>query len=157
MGLPLAFGEISLRGSIPFPGERHKPEITLGIGARFPVVFSNLDFGSGRPLRIGEEHALPSVLASTRRRGVREAPIDSETRAALASAWLADARAEGSSIPAFLALAAELERRALSAARDEQRHTAACLAIAGDLAGLDLALGPPPRPSSSRASRTARL
>jgi hypothetical protein len=165
-GLPLAFGEVSLRGSIPFPGERHKPELTFGLGARFPFIFSGLDFGSGRPLRIGEEQALPAVLASARRRGLDAAPIDSATRAELASAWLADARAEGSSIPAFLALAAELEglgaprdlgRRALAAARDEQRHTAACLAIAGDLAGIDLALGPLPRPSPSREARAARL
>ncbi len=166
LGTPLAFGEISLRGSIPFPGERHKPEFTFGIGGRFPSIFTPLDFGSGRPLRIGEERALPSVLASARRSRMRAAPIDSATRGALASAWLADARAEGSSIPAFLALAAELralgaprelEERALSAARDERRHTAACLAIAGDLAGLDLALGPLPRPSPSREPRSARL
>jgi hypothetical protein len=166
MGTPLAFGEISLRGSIPFPGERHKPELTFGIGARFPSIFTPLDFGSGRPLRIGEERALPSVLASARRRRVPTAPIDSATRAQLASAWLADARAEGSSIPAFLALAAELralgaprelEERALAAAQDERRHTAACLAVAGDLAGLDLALGPLPRPSPSREPRGARL
>jgi hypothetical protein len=165
-GLPLAFGEVSLRGSIPFPGEPHKRELTLGLGLRFPAVFTNLDFGSGRPLRIGEERALPSVLASARRRGLCKAPIDRATRAELALAWLADARAEGSSIPAFLALAAELgalgappelASRALSAARDEQRHTAACLAIAGDLAGREIALGPLPRPSPSRDPRAARL
>jgi hypothetical protein len=166
IGTPLAFGEISLRGSIPFPGERHKPEFTFGLGARFPSIFTALDFGSGRPLRIDDVRALPSVLASARRHRLGDAPIDSATRAELASAWLADARAEGSSIPAFLALAAELralgaprelEDRALSAARDERRHTAACLAIAGDLAGLDLALGPLPRPSPSREPRGARL
>lgn len=164
--LPLAFGELSLRGSIPFPGERHKPELTIGLGARYPLVFSSLDFGSGRPLRISDERALPSVLASVRRRGMRKAPIDSATRAELASAWLADARAEGSSIPAFLALAAELRAlgapadlgdRALSAARDEQRHTAACLAIACDLAGLDLSLAPLHRPPPSRDPRVERL
>jgi hypothetical protein len=163
---PLGIAELSFRGSIPFPGERHKPELTIGLGARFPFVFSPLDFGSGRPLRVGEERALPSVTASARRHCISILPIDGATRAELASAWLADARAEGSSIPAFLALAAELEAlgaprdlvdRALSAARDEQRHTAACLAIAGDLAGLDFALGPLSLPPPSRDSRAARL
>jgi hypothetical protein len=164
--MPLGIGEISFRGTIPFPGERHKPEFTIGLGARFPFVFAPLDFGSGRPLRIDDERALPSVLASARREALFEAPIDDATRAALASAWLADARAEGSSIPAFLSLAAQLRAlgaprelgdRALSAARDERRHTAACLALAGDLAGLDLALGPLPRPVPSRAPRAERL
>ena len=41
MGIPLGFGEISVRGSLPFPGERHKSELTIGLGARFPSVFSS--------------------------------------------------------------------------------------------------------------------
>jgi hypothetical protein len=163
----LLFGELTVRGTIPWPGT--KPEVTVGLGARFPPPFLPLVdlFGSpGRPLRIDGAHALPPVFASQRLRCAMKAPLDGETRAALAAAWLADARAEGSSVPAFLALADELRvlgaprdlvDRALDAARDEVRHTRACLSIASDLADVDFTLGRVALPSPKGGPREDAL
>ena len=166
--------EASARVAIPLgsPTPQHV-ETTLAVGLRYPGSFgptSPLCY-IGRPLRDGDDQqVLPSVLASRRRplsRGARR--VDEHTRGKLARAWLDDARAECASIPAFLALARDLSvngapralvDRALSAARDERRHTALCSALASGYAGVDLrpaALETPPARDPSRSQALLRL
>jgi hypothetical protein len=95
--------------------------------------------------------------------------MDPEARGALARAWALHAGGEGSSIPAFWALAEDLRvagappglvRRALESARDEARHTALCCALAGDYAGAIVrprGLPWPDRSDTDRASALVRL
>lgn len=165
--------ELSARVAIPLGSPmRQTAETTIAGGVRFPGPFGfNLQTCiSGRPLRNGDEPVLPDVIASRRHplsRGARR--VDEPTRGRLARAWLDDARAEGASIPAFLALARDLSatgapralvQRALAAARDEQVHTALCSALASGYAGVELrpaAMETPPARDASRAHALQRL
>jgi hypothetical protein len=165
--------ELSARVAIPLGSPmRQTVETTITGGVRFPGPFGfNLQTCiSGRPLRDGDEHVLPDVLASRRRplsQGARR--VDAHTRAKLARAWLDDARAEGASIPAFFALARDLSatgapralvQRALAAARDEQAHTALCSALASGYAGVELrpaSMETPPARDASRSQALQRL
>jgi len=157
--------ELSFRGTFPFPGEAHQPEVTIGTGLRLlPVYSPPSTCVVGRPVRIEGAQALGPVLAAATR--ARALPMDEVTRAALAHAWLEDARGECASIPAFLALARDLRAvgapdalvlQALAGARDEVRHAALCAARAGEYAAMDILPIAPPLPAAGDPSRAAAL
>lgn len=162
--------ELSVRGAIPLGGPRAAhPEMTIAAGARFPPPYGfNAFCVEGRPLRRGDEVVLPPVLVG-RTLSAGAAGLDVATRAALAEAWLDDARTECASIPAFLALARDLAAvgapdalvaRALVAAEDEALHTLLCAAMATELSGTLAApvlLAPPPAEDASLDAALARL
>jgi hypothetical protein len=151
-GIPV----LSLRSTIPLRSGGNpafvQPGFELGLclAIKLPIPFGDLDFigplPHGRPLRVGDHVLLPELRAGGR-------PIASESLPnASARRWAEDARAEAASVPAFLRLAEELARegarglaeRALGAARDEVRHTRACLALASHYAGAPLEVTPVP-------------
>jgi hypothetical protein len=176
LGFPGSFAgpalEVTARGMLPWSGLEASPELTLGLGGRFPGPFGiHPTCVIGRPLRAHGEQVLAPIAAvpgpaSPRARSLR---MDPAARAALARAWADDAGGEGASIPAFLALAddlraigapPELVRRALESAREEATHTDLCCALAGDYAGAVLrprALPWPDRSGSDPASTLLRL
>lgn len=115
----------------------------------------NLCMGGGRPVRDAHGVLLPAARCLSARRTPDQAW------------WVEAARAEASSVPAFLRLAAELRRAgappaliaaALDAARDEARHAHQCAAEAG---GVVIAAPSPalaaPRPAASHDAALARL
>ncbi|APR88158.1 putative lipoprotein [Minicystis rosea] len=160
--------ELSVRGAIPLGGPPGAlPEMTVAVGARFPPPYGFNSFCvSGRPLRNGDGVLLPPVLASDACEAREPA---SATQAALAEAWLDDARNESASIPAFLALARDLANvgapsalvaRALGAAEDEAVHTLLCSAVASQISGTLAApalLAPPPAAEMSREEALVQL
>jgi hypothetical protein len=115
----------------------------------------------GRPLRVGRSRALPRVLRRKRARALpdagAEAPDPSRVpgalRRVLAALWLADARAEHASVPAFERLAEDLTAAgapdhlvawARRAALEEVGHAAVCFAIASAYAGRELSASSDP-------------
>lgn len=161
--------ELGLRGTIPWFGNKSKPELSIGLTGRLPGTFG-MPTGQcieGRPLRVGDGHATADIVACG------PAPCDAEmdrlnaaTRRALAEAWLFEARTECASIPAFLALArdlraagapASLVQRALAAARDEANHTSLCLAPASACSGVELTAVVPEMPRANDRDRAAAL
>ena len=105
----------------------------------------------GRPFAVAEGTWLPSVWLGP----MRGTPSAEEVEAG--RAWLADARAEWASVPAFERAATELQRvgapaRLIAACRraadDERRHTLACRTIAARLLSRQIRLEalPPARP-----------
>jgi hypothetical protein len=168
-GLPAPSVELPVRVAIPFSAPIIQPEFTLGAGARFPAVFGfRQTCIIGRPLRDGGDVVLPGTVALGEH-ARRALALDGSTRAALASAWLDDARGECASVPAFLALARDLAAagapsslvaRALAAADDEIRHTLLCREIAADHAGIDaspLLLAPPAAADADRRDALLRM
>lgn len=142
---------------------------TTGIGLRAPGVFGPYGttgcsgFIAGRPLREDGEVVLPKVvlLGSC----PRQIP-DDDLAAALGEAWLADARAECASVPAFLALARDLAEvgappeliaAALSAAGDEIRHTVLCSRLASRFLGVSVVPVMPPVPAPRAEAREETL
>jgi hypothetical protein len=139
---------------------------TAGAGIRLPSMFS-LPFQGcyavGRPLRDGDDFLLPPVQIGEP--CARQA-LDEESAAALAEAWLLDARFECASVPVFVALARdlvavgaplELIERALFAADEEVRHTMLCSQLASAYAGVALTPILPPVPSPVDADRETAL
>ena len=130
-------GGLLLGGTIPIVGDAALWNLQIS-----PFVYpAEVCLPSGRALRFGDGVALPPVLA------IECARAD----AALASAWLDDARAELASVPAFLRLAGELSalgaptqlRDAARAAADDERHHArAAFSMASRWAGTAFAVAP---------------
>jgi hypothetical protein len=150
--------ELPVRVAIPLTSTVRTPEVTVGLGARFPHMYGfPIQCIEGRPLRTDDGIARPGVIAGRERR-LRDARLGASTRRALADAWTEDARSESAAISAFVALARDLAAvgappslvaRALRAADDEVRHTLACAEIASSHAGFDihpLLLDAPPAP-----------
>lgn len=166
---PVPSPEVSVRGLVSWAGPRVVPEAMVALTGRWPATFGLSGICvSGRPLRLDGEIALPdvSIAGACEPRALRADPA---ARAAIAEAWLDDARAECASIPAFAALArdlasagapASLVHAALSAMADEIHHTALCASLAADLSGVvalpDL-LAPPASRDRDRAHLLARL
>jgi hypothetical protein len=84
--------------------------------------------------------------------------VDGATRARLFAHWASEASAECASVPAFLALARDLELAsaptglvddARRAAREEATHTVLCAELAGDHAPLPITADAPPTPPST--------
>jgi hypothetical protein len=110
----------------------------------------------GRPLRVAGLRVLPRVQRGRVRPALAaDAPwvdsLEPETRQVLAELWLADARAEYSSIKAFEYLARDLEvakapQELIDAARraglEEVGHATLCFAVASAYAGQRLAPSP---------------
>jgi hypothetical protein len=117
--------------------------------------------GGGRPLRVAgrAEAVRASLLVDThaRRRPRRHhGHIANETtRARVFAHWAKEASAESASIPAFLALARDLQmasapanlvHAALRAAREEATHTELCTDLANDHAVTPIMAAAPPTP-----------
>lgn len=97
----------------------------------------------GRPLALGDGTWSPAYALGPER------SVPTAIERAAGDAWLADARAEWASVPAFLRAAAELQAvdaparlvdACHRAADDERRHATACLRIAGRLLHRDIEL-----------------
>ncbi len=171
---PWSILELALRGTIPWPGSKAKPEFTIAAGARIPTMFGEPTACiAGRLLRFQGECVLPGVWeyqADDPRQDLAHGrQLDEATRMALAQMWLDDTRAECASIPAFFALARDLAalgapialvRKALAAADDEVRHTELCASMAGDFSSMTFTpeLLPAPPPSAlNRKDEIIRL
>jgi hypothetical protein len=131
-----------------------------GISDGEPAIHNWRGFGysrSGRPLRDGCGRP---ILARARSCGQRSARRRRPDRA---RAWLADARAEHASVPAFLELAAQLASldappslvaRSIQAAREEVEHARSCLDLASRWSGERYELDPlPPLEPRCRSRR----
>ncbi len=155
--LPAAI-EVPMRLVIPVASPVVQPEGIVGAAFAFAPPFgigATALCVTGRPLRVAGRPVLPAVVRG-RPRPRRHARLDAATRAALAGAWLEDARMECASVPAFLALARDLDAagappplvaRAIEAVGDEIRHTFLCAELASALSGeaaLPVLLPPPP-------------
>ncbi len=131
--------------------------LSIGLGIGVPIATFGLaiaiiagsgGFGSGRPLRVAN-HVAPVRArlrfdgrgrAATRRdRRSRAGAEEAATRARLFAHWASEASAECASVPAFLALARDLQlasapgglvEDALRAAREEATHTDLCAELA---------------------------
>lgn len=132
----------------------------LGIGGRSPAFFGDggVQCVVGRPLREGGQPCRgPVAVALPDRR--RRTPQRSTESHLLGLSRLDDARMEAASVPAFLALADELDAlrvwsaprslaaRARAAARDEVVHAAQCSALASRLLGVEVHALAPPTPA----------
>ncbi|APR77504.1 Hypothetical protein A7982_02851 [Minicystis rosea] len=159
--------DLPVRLAIPLSGVVRTPEVIPGLGIRLPAMFGPTGGGciAGRLPRTEDGALLPGAVACGERR-LRHRHLDRSTRAAIADAWIDDARAEHASITTFVALArdlastgapASLITRALVAAGDEVRHSALCSDLAGDLCGLDLAPLPVALPEAAAADRRDTL
>lgn len=164
----LAYFDLSFRTTIPFFDGPKKPEYTVAIGAHYPGIFGPFNICSiaGRPLRGPDGILLPHVKTIGSRQARHDLRTDPSTRQALALAFQNDARSECASIPAFLALARDLEAvgaprdlvaSAFEAAHDEIRHTQLCASLAGDLSGKSIAIELLPPAPPSGLDRTAEL
>jgi hypothetical protein len=164
------FVDAPVRVAIPLSTGPFIPEGSIGIGFHYFPPFGAPASGCtvGRPLRVGDAVVLPPALV-VGPGACHSARIDRETREALAGAWLADAQTECASIPAFLALARDLEAvgapafliaQALAAAGDEARHTALCSELASSFAGWRITpaeVAPPTPRDADRRSALLRL
>ncbi len=144
---------LAWRGTFSGPGEggvQHAVVFTL----KAPLMYGCVPpmCIAGRPLRGEDGMLLPDVLCD----GEDALSVYGE-----AESWLTAARAEFASVPAFLELAADLQRagapvslvdRALDAAADEVRHARLCFAVASERSGLTLR--PRWMPEWSRPSRS---
>ena len=161
--------ELPVRVAIPLTSTVRTPEVTVGLGARFPQMYGfPITCVEGRPLRGEGGIARPGVIAGRERR-LRDARLGAGTRGAIGDAWIEDARSECAAISAFVALARDLAAvgappslvaRALGAAGDEVRHTLACAEIASSHAGFDVhpvLLGAPPARDADRREALTRM
>lgn len=164
--------ELTVRSAIPLsaPPEANT-EVTLGVGPRLPPYGFAAFCVEGRPLRIDDAVVLPPVVygAPCAADDPEIAKLDGATRAALAEAWLVDARTECASIPVFEALARDLAfvgapddlvARALASADDESAHTLLCSAMASRFSGRAVApalFATPPMLDTSRETALVRL
>ena len=144
--------------------------LSVGLGIGVPVATLGLaiaviaglgGFGSGRPLRVGD-HAAPVRarlrLGDRARAATRRArAADAATRERLFVQWANEASAECASVPAFLALARDLQLAgaperlvldALRAAREEATHTDLCAELASEHAFARLTASTPVTPPS---------
>jgi hypothetical protein len=157
-GLHLGVSSSLLYGAAFARAELGLGELSLGLAGRTASPFGP-DVGTciaGRPLRAAGD-ARPWLGAACAARAAEALDDD-------AQAWLADARAEAASVPAFRALAAELAAagapdalvaRALGAAQDELGHAAACGAIAARVGATSVALTLPSVPARAAAADRA--
>jgi hypothetical protein len=158
-GLHLGVSSSLLYGAAFARAELGLGEYSLGIAGRSASPFGP-DVGTcivGRPLRVAGD-ARPWLGAAC------GADTSLESLDEDAQAWLADARAEAASVPAFRALAAELAAagapdalvaRALGAAREELGHAAACGAIAAKVGAASVTLTLPAVPARDAAADRA--
>ncbi len=142
-----------------------------------PVAFAVLiaiaatgGIGGGRPLRVaGRDEPLRASLhadphARPRRPALRHA--HEATRARVFAHWAKEASAEAASIPAFIALARDLQkasapenlvRAVLRAAQEEATHTELCTALANEHAELPIFARAPATPPPMDANLEALL
>ena len=125
-------GGLLATGTYPLAGDLHNWEAAANVAATPLLLLAPLAGGAvahGRVLRMQDAAGLPVATADC-------SAINPDV-AAIAQAWLADARAEHASILAFVRLAAELvavgapaalAEACLVAAAQEQDHAAACYA-----------------------------
>jgi hypothetical protein len=152
--------------------------IGLGIGipaATFGLAIAILagtgGFGSGRPLRVGDQAApvrarLRLGRGTRHGRGSRGPTADAATRAQIFAHWAGEASAECASVPAFLALARDLRlasapaalvEDARRAAREEANHTELCAELASEHAPAPITAMTPSTPPSTDIDPTALL
>ena len=125
------------------------------------LLYAMVGVAGGRPLRVAGHDAPvaapifwdPRMLRKTRRGTARQ--DDETTRARVFSHWAKEASAECASIPAFLALARDLQkasapaslvRAVLRAAKEEAAHTDLCTALANAHSDAPIAAFTPPTP-----------
>jgi hypothetical protein len=145
--------------------------VTVVLGL-FVLLAAGGGFGGGRPLRIAGQHSpkraflLLDHALRTRSRGGRAPRADAATEAALFAHWAKEASSECASIPAFLALARDLElasaprglvEMARRAAREEATHTQLCTTLANDHTHAPIAAWTPPTPSNVDIDRESLL
>jgi hypothetical protein len=158
--------KISIPGTVMLAGLG-----TAGLlaGSVLAVFIFGGGIGGGRPLRVAgqtETVRAPLMRARHRNRHVRAHMADEATRQAILTHWANEASAECASIPAFLALARDLEKvgaprglveAALRAAREEATHTNLCLALANAHADQPIMTRTPAIPTSTDIDREALL
>ena len=143
--------------------------IVVVVGLLFWVVSS---MGApGRPMRVAGIRVLPRVRRARRRIASSASgepallSVPDKTRRLLADEWLADARAELASVPAFEHLAMNLRLAgapealvawARRAALEEKGHASTCFAIASTYADRELSASPHLFVPSWRARRESR-
>jgi len=147
------FGDVALRLTLIDGGDGWMPEGHLALGTRRQsrLGLPRWEGSEGRPQRDGQTALMGRVFV----RGCRLKRRDlskATTRAAIGVQWAEAARAEAASIPAFVALArdlqtaqapADLVRRALVAVADEVRHAQVSAKIARRYLGRPLAVEVP--------------
>lgn len=144
--------------------------VSIGLGAGIGLViheFFNMGplmSTKGRLLRLRGRAHLPELAEGNGWNDATAPHVDAlgaEDRAVLAAAWLASARMEHASIPAFAQLSihlaalgapSDLVERCHRAALDELRHARRCYAMASAFAGTSLTAGP--IPELARGART---
>jgi hypothetical protein len=149
------------------------PAATLGLA--IAIIAASGGFGSGRPLRVGNQAAPVRArlrldgrgrAASRRERGSRADAVDDATRARIFAHWASEASAECASVPAFLALARDLRLAsaptslvddALRAAREEASHTELCAGLASAQSPVPLIASTPRTPPNTDGDPGALL
>lgn len=157
LGAFLSLGVLYVSGGVHVPVVQAVAPDPLGvqgflfIGAKYPITVRgddpyaslfNFSFGRGRPLVRDDAPVIAAREASASwldGRATDLAGLDAATRAALARAWLDDARAEHASIAAFTRLSMQLLAAGAPpdllaethrAAIDEVRHAQRCFTLA---------------------------
>ncbi|MFO0647539.1 MAG: ferritin-like domain-containing protein [Polyangiales bacterium] len=157
LGAFLSLGVLYVSGGVHVPVVQAVAPDPLGvqgflfIGAKYPITVRgddpyaslfNFSFGRGRPLVRDDAPVIAAREASAAwldGRATDLAGLDAATRAALARAWLDDARAEHASIAAFTRLSMQLLAAGAPpdllaethrAAIDEVRHAQRCFTLA---------------------------
>ncbi len=140
--------------------------VAITPGLLFLLALSQVSWG-GRPLRIaGRDASVRASLCTSRTMRSHERAADDTTRARLFAYWAREASTECASIPAFLALARDLEKAGASrglvnaarlAAREEANHTELCTALANEQADTPIGAIVPPTPASTDRDARALL
>ncbi|HRI71348.1 MAG TPA: ferritin-like domain-containing protein [Polyangium sp.] len=143
---------------------------TVAFAGLLIAIAASGGIGGGRPLRVaGRDEPLRASLhadphARPRRPALRHA--HEATRARVFAHWAKEASAEAASIPAFIALARDLQkasapenlvRAVLRAAREEATHTELCTALANEHAELPIFASAPATPPPMDANLEALL